>query len=251
MRSRAVKETLISAGLRRIGTKPLKRLEWVVDFSQRSLGTPDDQSKAELELTCFVWAPSLRDYPGSSILKQINALMSEHPWIEDSYRDEEVKWSQQAFAKILMASASDREIELPLHRVTAKFTRAEGLELVSHFRSDQSAQDRKQAKLEAAAFKLIRLLDKKVITGTRRSVRFTPVRLYVGMCPKERDGCGQLFAKTRIDQEYCSRTCVSRAQVHRFRRNQRALKQLYPGKPIKRLTTSERALVKKLAESLR
>lgn len=246
-----MKESLISAGLRRIGNRPLNRLEWAVDFSQRSLFTSEDQSKAELELTCFLWAPSLREYPGATIPKQINALMSDRPWIEDSYRGEEVIWAQRAFAKILMASASDRKIKLPLQHVTAEFTRAEGLELVSVFRSKQSVQERKQAKLEAAAFKLIRLLDKKVISGTRRSVRFTPVRLYVGVCPKERDGCGQLFAKTRIDQEYCSRTCVSRAQVHRFRRNQRALKQLYPGKRMKRLAASERALVKKAAESLR
>jgi hypothetical protein len=78
-----------------------------------------------------------------------------------------------------------------------------------------------------------------------------PVRMYVGICPKARDGCGKLFAKTRIDQDYCSRTCVSRAQVHRFRRNQRALKQLYPGKQMKGLTPSERARVNELAESLR
>jgi hypothetical protein len=172
-------------------------------------------------------------------------------WLEDSYRGQEVGWTQQAFGKILTAAAaSDREIELPLRHVTAKFTRAEGLDLVSVFRSEQSAQDREQAKLEAIAFRLIRLLDKKVITGTRKTIRLTPVRLYVGICPETRDGCGKLFSKTRIDQEYCSRTCVSRAQVHRFRRNQRALKQLYPGKRMKSLAASQRAHVKKLAESL-
>lgn len=246
-----MKEALISAALRRIGEKPLKHLEWAVDFSQRLIETPEDQSKAELELTCFLWAPGLQDHPGLPVPRQIKALMTDSLYSKSPYRGQEVKWTQKKFAETLTAAASDQEIELPLRHVTAKFTRAEGLELVSVFRSEQSAQDRKQAKLEAIAFRLIRLLDKRVVTATRKAVRLTPVRLYVGICPEARDGCGRLFAKTRIDQEYCSRTCVSRAQVHRFRRNQRALKQLYPGKRMKSLAASERAQVEKLAESLR
>jgi hypothetical protein len=246
-----VKETLISAALKRIGKRPLKRLEWAVDFSQRVIDTPEEQSKAELELTCFFWAPGLQDDPSRPIPKQIDAVMTDRPWIQYSYRGQEVKWAQQAFAKTLMAAASDRELKLPLRHVTAKFTRAEGLDLVSVFRSGQSPQDQQQSKLEAIAFRLLLLLDKKVVTGTRGPTRLTPVRLYAGLCPKERDGCGKLFAKNRIDQEYCSRTCVSGAQVHRFRRNLRALKQLYPGKRMKGLAASERARVKKHAESLR
>jgi hypothetical protein len=244
-----VKETLISAGFRRIGKRPLKRLEWAVDFSQRSISTPEDQSKAELELTCFLWQ-NLQDYPGQPISKQVNALLTNSLWADHSYRGQEVRWAQEAFTKILRASASDREIELPLRHVTAKFTQAEGLELVSVLRSEQPAQERGQAKLEAIAFRLIRLLDKKVITGTRKTVRLTPVRLYVGLCPKAEDGCGKLFAKSRIDQDYCSRTCVSRAQVNRFRRRLRALKQLHPWKRMKQLTASERDRVNDFANSL-
>ena len=60
---------------------------------------------------------------------------------------------------------------------------------------------------------------------------------------------GRLFAKSRFDQEYCSRTCVNRAQVNRFRRNQQALKQLYPGKKMKQFTTAERARLEQLAKS--
>lgn len=248
-----MKETLISAGIRRIGKRPLNRLAWAVDFAQRKIETPEDQSKAELELTCFVWVPGLQDYPGLPVLRQINALMTERPWLEDSYRGKEVRWAQQQFARVMVAAASGGEIEFPLKHVTVKFTRADGVEYVSVIpnRLGQSETERTEAKLEAVTFKLLRLLDKTVRTSIAKAKggeRFTPVRLYVGICPEARDGCGKLFAKTRIDQEYCSRTCVSRAQVNRFRRNQRALKQLYPGKRMKSLAASERARVKQLAE---
>jgi hypothetical protein len=140
--------------------------------------------------------------------------------------------------------------------VQVRFTRADGVEYLSTIpgRLGQSDTVVAQAKLEAAVFKLIRLLDKTVrtsLTKAKGGERFMPVRQYVGICPETRDGCGKLFAKSRIDQAYCSRTCVSRAQVHRFRRNQQALKRLYPGKLMKQLTASERARVEQLAKSLR
>jgi hypothetical protein len=178
--------------------------------------------------------------------------MTDPTWIQHSYRGHEVQHAQQLFTKVLIAAASEREVELPLKHVTVKFTRDSGVEYVNVIPANPTL--RKQAKLEAVTFKLLRLLDKSVRTSIAKAKggeRFTPVRRYVGICPEARDGCGKLFAKTRIDQEYCSRTCVSRAQVHRFRRNQRALKQLYPGEQMKRLAALERALVKKAAESLR
>lgn len=246
-----MKET-ISKALKLVGKKPLERLDWAVDFSQRSITTPDDQSNAELELTCFFWAMSLLDHPSLPITRQINALMTERPWVEDSYRGQEVQWAQQTFTKILIASASDREIELPLRHVTAKFTRGEGLELVSVFRSEQSAQERAYARREAIAFKLIRLLDKRIVTGTRRTHRLTPMRHYVGICPKEKDGCGKLFAKTRIDKEHCSDECINRWNVYRFRRTQKeALVLLYPGKRMSDLTEFQRNRVRLHAKSLR
>jgi hypothetical protein len=220
-----VKETFISAGLRRIGKRPLKRLEWAVDFSQRVIGTPEGQLKAELELTCFFWAPGLQDHPGLPRLTQLNALMTDSPWAELSYRGQEVLRAQKQFSNVLKAAASDVKIEFPLKHLTVKFTRGDGVEYVSTIPDNPAV--RTGAKLEAVVFKLLRLLDKTVRTSTvkvKGGERVTPVRLYVGICPEAKDGCGQLFAKTRIDQEYCSRTCVSRAQVYRFRRNQRALK---------------------------
>lgn len=36
-------------------------------------------------------------------------------------------------------------------------------------------------------------------------------------CSAEEGGCGRWFLTTRSDQEYCSRTCTSRATVRRFR----------------------------------
>ena len=246
-------ETLISAALRRIGKNPLKRLEWAVDFSQRSIYTPEKRSRAELELTCFFWAPALRDYPGHPVTKQIRALMTEHLWIKDSFQGQEVERAQRIFAKVLETAADDGEFELPLEHVKVQFTRNGGLEYVPWI-PDRSSGKRTEAKLEAITFKLLRLLDKSVRTSNAKAKggeRFTPMRLYVGICPEDRDGCGRLFAKTRIDQEYCCRACVSRAQVHRFRRNQRAVKQLYPVKRMKQLSASERSHVEKLAESLR
>ena len=69
-----MKEALILAGLKRVGTRPLERLTWAVDFSQRSLQTPGDQSNAELELTCFLWAPNLLPDPDLTIPRQIKCI---------------------------------------------------------------------------------------------------------------------------------------------------------------------------------
>ena len=243
-------EALISAGLRRVGTGLLERLAWAVDFSQRTLETPGDQSNAELELTCFLWAPSLRPDRDSTVAKQVKALITDTPWKEDRLTRKEVTWAQQEFTRVLRVAAGDGKIERRLRYVNAEFTRAEGVEYVSTL-PDGSGRE---ALLEAVLVRLLRLLDKTVRTSGAKAKggeRFTPLRLYVGICPKAKDGCGELFAKTRIDQDYCSRTCATRAQVNRFRRNQRALKQLYPGKRMKSLTPSESARVKRLAESLR
>ena len=79
----------------------------------------------------------------------------------------------------------------------------------------------------------------------------TPVRLYISEFAQKLGTVAENYAKTRIDQHYCSRTCVSRVQVNRFRRNQRALKHLYPETRMKELTSIESARVKQLAESLR
>lgn len=220
-----MKELLISSALRRIGKRPLKRLEWAVDFSQRKIETPEDQSKAELELTCFFWGTALADYPGLPITKQIKAMMTEKPWIEDSFRGHDVTRVQETFTNILMAAAGAKtEFDLPLKHIKVKFTRAEGVEY--NLLSESSSE----AKQEAVAFKLLRLLDKTIRTSVTRNGRdrFTPLRQYVATCPESvlpEPLCKKkLFAKTRIDQEYCSRTCVSRAQVRRFRRNQQAQK---------------------------
>ncbi len=249
-----MKEPLILGAMKRVGARPLDRLTWTVDLSQRKISTPESQLNAELELTCFLWARNLRPYEGVTVAKQINALMTEHPWKNDSFRGIEVNQAQQEFARVLRAAAGNREIEHSLKYVKVIFTRAEGVEYVSTIpdRLGQSATEHSEAKLEAVVFKLLRLLDKTVRTSLAKAKggeRFTPVRMYVGICPEARDGCGKLFAKTRIDQDYCSRTCVSGAQVYRFRRNQRALKQLYPGKRMKQLTTAQRDRVQQLAES--
>jgi hypothetical protein len=242
-------EALILAGLRRVGTRPLDRLEWAVDFSQRSLETPGDQSNAELELACFLWASSLRPDPDLPIARQVKALMTDPPWKEDRLTGKEVTWAQQEFTRVLRAAAGEGKIERRLRYVKAEFTRAEGVEYVSTL-----PEGSREALLEAVLVRLLRLLDKTVRTSGAKAKggeRFTPLRLYVGICPKANDGCGKLFAKTRSDQDYCTRTCATRAQVNRFRRNQRALKQLFPRKRMKGLTQSEIARVKQLAGSLR
>jgi len=174
--------------------------------------------------------------------------MTDSPWKEDRLAGKEVTWAQREFTRVLRAAAGDGRIGQRLRYVKAEFTRAEGVKYVSTL-PDGSGRE---ARLEAVLVRLLQLLDKTVRTSLAKAKggeRFTPVRMYVGVCPQERDGCGKLFAKARIDQDYCSRTCVSRAQVNRFRRNQRALKQLYPGKRMKQLTASERARLEQLAKS--
>jgi hypothetical protein len=250
-----VKEKMILAGIKRVGTSPLERLAWAVDFSQRVLQTPGDRLNAELELTCFVFGPNLRSHPGLTIPAQIKALMTNPHWQWESYQGKEVTQVQRRFTEVLRAAAGHGEVDEALKYLKVRFTRAEGLEYENRIPIGlrQPANEQEEAKLELAFFKLLRLLDKSVRTSLAKAKggeRFTPVRLYVGICPEARDGCGKIFAKTRIDQNYCSRTCVSGAQVYRFRRNQRALKQLYPGKRMKDLTTSESARVQQLAESL-
>ena len=147
--------------------------------------------------------------------------MTDRPWIEDSYRGQEVTQAQQHFAEVLRAAAGDEEIEQPLKHVKVKFTRAEGVEYISTIpdrRGQPQPSGRKQSwKLSCSScFDCwIRLSEPasprpRAVNGSR------PCALYVGICPKVRDGCGKLFAKTRIDQDYCSRTCVSRAQVTAF-----------------------------------
>ncbi len=241
-------EALILAGMKRVGTRSLERLAWAVDFSQRSLLTPGDQLNAELELACFLWARSLRRDKDLTVASQINAIMTDHPWREDRLAGKEVAWAQKEFTRVLKAAAGHGKIERRLKYVSLEFTRAEGVEYVSTL-PDSSGRD---ALLEAVLVRLLRLLDKTVRTSVSKAKggeRFTPVRLYVGVCPEALDGCGKLFAKTRMDQDYCSRTCASRAQVNRFRRNQRALKQLYPGKRMKDLTAAERVRLEQLAKS--
>lgn len=217
-------EPLISAVIKRVGTSPLERLAWAVDFSQRELVSPGDQSNAELELTCCMWAQNLRPYEKLTVPAQIKAIMNDHAG--QSFRGKEILQAQERFTKILMAAAGQGQIEIGRFKyLGVKFTRAEGVEYQNKIPHGDGKSVLMDAKMEAVTYKLLRLLDKKVRTSLAKSKggeRFTPVRMYVGICPKDRDGCGKLFAKTRSDQEYCSRTCVSRAQVHRFRRNERA-----------------------------
>jgi hypothetical protein len=240
--------------MKRVGARPLDRLAWAVDFSQRELLTPGDQLNAELELTCFQYALNLAPDQGVAVSTQIKALMTVDPWKEDSFQGSEVTQAQKRFRRVLQAAAGETEVGLLLKHVKVEFTRAEGVQYVSTIphRRGQSATELSEAKLEAAVFKLLRLLDKTVRTSVAKAKggeRFTPLRMYVGLCPEARDGCGKLFSKKRIDQDYCSRTCVSRAQVYRFRANQWALKQLYPGKRMKELTASECANVEQRAKA--
>jgi hypothetical protein len=212
-------EPLISAVIKRVGISPLERLAWAVDFSERVLLTPGDQSNAELELTCFMWAQNLQPDEKHSIQAQIKAITND--FADASFKGKEVLQAQEQFTKILKAAAGQGWIEIERFKyLGVKFTRSGGVNYVNRIRHGGM-----KAKMEALTYKLLRLLDKTVRTSLAKAKggeRVTPVRMYVGICPKDRDGCGKLFAKTRIDQEYCSRTCVSRAQVHRFRRNERA-----------------------------
>ena len=112
-----MKEQLILAGLKRVGSRPLERLPWAVDFSQRPLVTPGDQLNAELELACFLWAPSLRTDKGLTVARQINALMTDHPWKEDRLTGQEVTWAQQEFTRVLRVAAGEGEIERRLRYV--------------------------------------------------------------------------------------------------------------------------------------
>jgi hypothetical protein len=219
MKEKNMKEALVRGVLKRVGIRPLERLAWAVDFAQRPLLTTGDLSNAELELTCFLWAPHL---PEENRPTQISALMS--GWGGGlAYQGQEVSLAQQRFVEVLRAAAGDEEIEIPLKNITVQFTRGKGVKYASTIpdRVGMSATQRTEAKLEAVVFKLLRLLDQTVRTSlakARGGERFLPLRLYVGICPTVKDGCGKLFAKTRIDQDYCSRTCASRAQVRRFRK---------------------------------
>jgi hypothetical protein len=246
-----LKETIYVAALKRIGRKPLKLLKWAVHFSQWDFSNdPEALSMAEVELTCFAFVV-LRGFLGLPPLTQIKALMTDpHLCKQHSYRGPEVYDVQRRFTEVLRAAAGDGEFPWPLRFVTATFTQKGGLNYVTELRSRHSAEEQRQAKLEHIVLRFLRLLDNTVRTGTRGGERLTPIRAYVGVCPEKEDGCGKLFAKSRSDQDYCSRRCVSHAQVKRFRRNQRSLKQLYPGKQMKRLTASERKRVFQLAESL-
>jgi hypothetical protein len=220
-----MEETLIRGVLERVGERPLERLMWAVDFAQRSLLTPGDKSNAVLELTCFIWASHL---PKKDVESQISAILRDNiPSMV--YGQPEVSLAQDRFKRVLMAAAGEREVEMPLKHVKAHFTRNEGLSFVSGIRDglSTSAKERTEAKLEAAIVKLLRLLDTNVRTSVAKEKggeRFMPLRMYVGICPEAVDGCGKLFAKTRMDQNYCSRTCASRAQVRRFRAKNRLKK---------------------------
>jgi len=204
-----------SAAIARIGTSPLKRLAWAVDFSQRTI-LSENISNAILELNCFVFAPHL--FPNRP--RQINALMTNPVWKDHRYGREELAEMQRRFLDVLNTVCGKGKIELSLDYVIANFTRNEGLQYVSRFpgwSADGSITDkqRTEAKLEMATLKFLRLLDETV--RSKGGQRLTPLRQYVGICPKVKDGCGRLFAKTRIDQEHCTRTCAVRHQVYRFR----------------------------------
>jgi len=86
------------------------------------------------------------------------------------------------------------------------------------WRADGSITKEQQieSKISLAVFKLLRLLDQTV--RAKRGGRFIPLRMYVSICPVEHDGCGKLFAKSRIYQEHCSRTCTVRHQVRECRK---------------------------------
>ena len=220
-----MKETLISGALKRIGTRPLERLAWAVDFAQRPLLKSGDLLNAELELTCFLWAPHL--FPDR--VGQIQALITHTAWKDLTFRGKEVHRAQKRFIEVLRASSGDGKEEMPLKYVAVHFTRVDGLEYVPsipprRFESQPIAgEERTEAKLEVVVFKLLQLLDQTVRANGRN--RFVPLRLYVHICQRAEDGCGRLFAQTRTDQDYCCRTCVSRAQVRRFRKNHDGKKQ--------------------------
>jgi hypothetical protein len=212
-----MEESLIRGVLERVGERPLERLMWAVSFAQRSLLTPGDKSNAALELTCFMWASPSTEGDTTSM---VSAMVRDN--IPNMiYGELEVPLAQQQFVEVLKAAAGEGEKELPLKHVTAILTRHEGLSYVS------VVKESIEAKLEAVVFKLLRLLDATVRTSRAKEKggeRFLPLRMYVGVCPEVQDGCGKLFAKTRMDQDYCTRTCASRAQVRRFRAKARKKK---------------------------
>jgi hypothetical protein len=45
---------------------------------------------------------------------------------------------------------------------------------------------------------------------------------YVALCDTHRDGCGRYFLRSRKDQEFCSKTCLSRSTTYRARRKEPA-----------------------------
>lgn len=203
-----------SAALRRVGKTTLERLAWVVDFAQRALS--EDISDAELELNCFVFGEHL--FPDTE--GQISALIRGGSKLL-AYSGQEVTHLQQRFLEVLSAAAGRGTEKLPLKYVIAHFTRADGLEYVPNIlggRADGSITKEQQteSKLSLAVFKLLRLLDQTV--RAKSGGRFIPLRMYVSICPEEHDGCGKLFAKSRIYQEHCSRTCTVRHQVRQCRK---------------------------------
>lgn len=40
---------------------------------------------------------------------------------------------------------------------------------------------------------------------------------YVGFCNPKKHGCGRYFLKSRIDREFCSKTCLNRSTTYRQR----------------------------------
>jgi len=184
----------------RIGADPLRRLEWMVEFANRDFITGGDRQNAQLELACFLNANLTMSRPDKPV-----PLTG---WLV--CRTEDLEVVRDGFRQILLAAATGLPYSLPLNHTIARWSDGLIYEQKLLARSDDPEDKAlREAQIERSSLALLRFLDS--------DLRGISMWKYLAVCPPERRGCGEIFARSRIDKEYCSKECGTRARVRRFR----------------------------------
>jgi hypothetical protein len=178
----------------KVGHSERQRLEWAIQFAQQpdDGNTPFDWQNAQLETGAFLhpwWATaerSDRSLPFSGVMFPSVA---------------QLKNMKAEFLELLRVAHEETGLEFPVPEMTAILDK-NGLRYQIAFNLSDPAKHA-TAQLEKAKLELAQLLARH--WG------------YIGLCDRKRHGCGRYFLKSRMDREFCSKTCVNRSTTYRQR----------------------------------
>jgi hypothetical protein len=193
-----ISDDVFQAAAKKVGHKDEKRLAWAIEFAQEPTEgmTPFDWHNRQLEAGAFWW-------PG---LPHTQKQRPSTPFVGAFFpTTEELKEIKAAFLALIKTAAKGASAEanflFPVSHLSLQVDK-DGVTYRPNLNLSDTEEHAK-AKIEQFVVRLAQLVGEQWD--------------YIGFCDRKKHGCGKYFLKSRIDREFCSKTCLNRSTTYRQR----------------------------------